>query len=136
VVKGIITEVEAYRGIEDLASHASKGRTKRTEIMFANGGYAYIYLIYGIHWMLNIVTGAEDNPQAVLVRGVNGFYGPGRLTRHLRIDSSFYGEDLCVSNRLWIEKRKTRPSIKTGPRIGIDYAGEYWAGVPWRFWID
>lgn len=135
IARSIITEVEAYRGAGDLACHANKGRTKRTEIMFAPGGFVYIYLIYGIHWMLNIVTGLTDNPQAILIRGVEGFSGPGRVTRQLNIDNSFYGEDLCSSDRLWVEKSNIHPIIETGPRIGVDYAGEYWAKIPWRFWI-
>jgi DNA-3-methyladenine glycosylase len=103
--------------------------------MFAPGGFVYIYLIYGIHWMLNIVTGFTDNPQAILIRGVEGSSGPGRVTRQLNIDNSFYGEDLCSSDRLWVEKSNIHPIIETGPRIGVDYAGEYWAKIPWRFWI-
>ncbi len=84
-VRYMITEVEAYRGSEDLACHASKGRTPRTEIMYSNGGHLYIYLIYGMYWMLNVVTGEENNPQAVLIRGLKEFKGPGRLTKSLGI---------------------------------------------------
>ncbi len=76
-----ITETEAYRGGEDLACHASKGRTARNEVMFGDGGFIYMYLIYGMHWMLNVVTSVEDSPQAVLIRGVREASGPGRLTR-------------------------------------------------------
>jgi DNA-3-methyladenine glycosylase len=82
----IITEVEAYKGAEDKACHANKGRTKRTEIMFHEGGCLYVYLIYGIHWMLNIVTGPANNPQAVLIRGLENYSGPGRVTKLLGID--------------------------------------------------
>jgi DNA-3-methyladenine glycosylase len=135
ITRSIITEVEAYRGTGDLACHANKGRTKRTEIMYATGGFVYIYLIYGIHWMLNIVTGLKESPQAILIRGIEGFSGPGRVTRQLDIDKSFYGEDVCNSERLWIEESGITPIIETGPRIGVDYAGEYWAKIPWRFWI-
>ena len=85
-----VTEVEAYRSSEDKACHASKGRTARTEIMFEEGGRLYIYLIYGMYWMLNIVTGEKDFPQAVLIRGVTEFSGPGRLTKSLCIDKTFY----------------------------------------------
>jgi len=130
---GRITEVEAYRGEEDLACHASKGRTKRTEIMYQRGGFVYIYLIYGMYWMLNIVTAREDVPQAVLIRGVAGVVGPGRITRHLQISGDFYGEDLCSSERLWIENHDETVQIHTSPRIGIDSAGEYWKNKPWRF---
>jgi len=130
-----ITEVEAYRGGEDKACHASKGRTARTELMFQEGGRLYIYLIYGMYWMLNIVTGEKDNPQAVLIRGVEKYRGPGVLTRSLGIDKSFNGEDLVTSERIWIEDAGLAPIIKTSPRIGIDYAGEYWKDRPWRYYI-
>jgi DNA-3-methyladenine glycosylase len=130
-----ITEVEAYRGSEDKACHASKGRTTRTEIMFQEGGRLYIYLIYGMYWMLNIVTGENDNPQAVLIRGLESYKGPGVLTRSLGIDKSFYGEDLVTSERIWIEDAGIIATIKTSPRIGIDYAGEYWKERPWRYYI-
>jgi DNA-3-methyladenine glycosylase len=132
----IITEVEAYRGMEDRACHASKGRTPRTEIMFQEGGKLYIYLIYGMYWMLNIVTGEKDNPQAVLIRGVEEYPGPGRLTKSLGIDRSFYGEDLTLSDRIWFEDTRKIHVVKTSPRIGIDYAGEFWKERPWRYYIN
>jgi DNA-3-methyladenine glycosylase len=131
----LVTEVEAYRGPEDKACHASKGRTSRTEIMYHEGGRLYIYLIYGMYWMLNVVTGGENNPQAVLVRGVESYPGPGKLTKSLGIDRSFYGEDLVTSDRLWFEDAGISPEIKTGERIGIEYAGEYWKTRPWRFYL-
>lgn len=133
--KFVITEVEAYRGKEDLACHASKGRTARTDIMFHEGGRLYIYLIYGMHWMLNIVTAGENIPQAVLVRGVENFPGPGIVTKALGIDRSFYGEDLVTSERIWFEETGNTPHVKTSPRIGVDYAGEYWKTRPWRYFI-
>ncbi|HPT20987.1 MAG TPA: DNA-3-methyladenine glycosylase [Bacteroidales bacterium] len=132
----LITETEAYRGAEDKACHASKGRTERTDVMFLQGGMVYVYLVYGIYWMLNIVTGEEDNPQAVLIRGVEGFKGPGKLTRAMGIDKSFYGEDITRSERIWIEDSMISPVIKTGQRIGIDYAGEYWKTKPWRYYCE
>jgi DNA-3-methyladenine glycosylase len=132
----VITEVEAYRGKEDLACHASKGKTQRTKVMFQHGGLVYVYLIYGMYWMLNFVTGEPDNPQAVLIRGLAGCYGPGKLTRKLAIGKDFYGEDLSTSTRLWIEDRKKAPIIKTSTRIGVDYAVEEWALKPWRFFTD
>jgi DNA-3-methyladenine glycosylase len=131
----MITEVEAYRGNKDRACHASKGRTARTEIMFHEGGKLYIYLIYGMYWMLNIVTGEKDIPQAILIRGVDNYPGPGKLTKFLRIDKSFYGEDLITSERIWIEDPGTTHNIKNGFRIGIDYAGEYWKMRPWRYYL-
>lgn len=134
----LITEVEAYRGEEDLACHASKGRTPRTEVMYHEGGKIYVYLIYGMYWMLNVVTSVKDIPQAVLIRGLEGFNGPGKLTKKLIIDKSFYSEDLFSSRRLWIEPGLNSDEIKfkTTPRIGIDYAGEIYKNKPWRFILD
>jgi DNA-3-methyladenine glycosylase len=129
----LITEVEAYRGEEDKACHASKGRTNRTEIMYHVGGHIYVYLVYGMYWMLNFVTGTQDQPQAVLIRGLENLNGPGILTRHLKIDRSYYGENLCLSNRIWVEDNGYNPEIRTSPRIGIDYSGEPWISKPWRF---
>ena len=129
-----ITETEAYRGVEDLACHASKGRTSRTETMYHTGGAVYVYLIYGMYWMLNIVTGRENDPQAVLIRGFEGLYGPGRITRKLQIDKSFYTEDVTISHRIWIEDDGFKPLYERGTRIGVDYAGE-WKDKLWRFYI-
>ncbi len=131
----IITETEAYRGSEDKACHASKGRTNRTEVMYHDGGRLYVYLVYGIHWMLNIVTGKSENPQAALIRSVKDFTGPGRVTRALGIDRSYNGEDLVSSSRIWIEDSGICAGYKTSERIGIDYAGEYWRTRPWRFYL-
>ena len=128
-----ITEVEAYRGVEDKACHASKGRTSRTEIMYHTGGSVYVYLIYGIYWMLNFVTGDRNEPQAVLIRGLGAITGPGRITRRLEIGSDFYGENLAGSERLWVENSGQQVRVQTGPRIGIDYAGEPWKTLPWRY---
>lgn len=130
-----VTDVEAYRGIEDKACHASKGRTNRTEIMFHEGGRIYVYLIYGVYWMLNIVTGKINEPQAVLIRGLDKYPGPGKLSKSLGIDSSYYGEDISTSERIWFEDAGLLPVISTGPRIGINYAGKYWTSKPWRFFI-
>ncbi len=129
----VITEVEAYWGPKDLASHASKGRTKRTEVIYHEGGLVYVYLIYGMYWLLNFVTGTEEEASAVLIRGVEGISGPGRLGRALKLDKSFYGEDLQTSERIWLEGTKQKPRYFTTPRIGIDYAGEPWKSIPWRF---
>jgi DNA-3-methyladenine glycosylase len=131
----MVTEVEAYRGSEDKACHAFRGRTPRTEIMFHEGGRLYIYLIYGMYWMLNIVTGIENDPQAILIRGVENHTGPGKLTKSLGIDKSYYGEDLVISERIWLEDAGVNPSVKTGTRIGIEYAGEYWKSRPWRYYL-
>ena len=131
----IINEVEAYRGEEDLACHAAKGRTSRTEVLYHEGGRLYVYFIYGMYWMLNVVTGNEDFPQAVLIRGAGDLNGPGLLARALGIDRSFYGEDLTTSDRIWIEDSGIHPEIKTSPRIGVDYSGEIWKAKPWRYYI-
>jgi len=130
-----ITEVEAYRGAEDLACHASKGRTPRTEVMFQEGGKVYVYLIYGMYWLLNFVTGEEGHASAVLIRGIEGFSGPGRLGRELQLDKSFYGENLTSSARLWVEDAEPVSEIKTSKRIGIGYAGDEWENKPWRFYL-
>ena len=134
-----ITEVEAYHGPEDLACHASKGRTTRAEVMFAPGGVWYVYLVYGMHEMLNLVTGPRDFPAAVLIRGVEGVSGPGRLTRTLKIDRRFNGQPADRSRGLWIEDDGFEPppeEVSATPRIGIDYAGEPWISKPWLFVLD
>lgn len=132
----IITETEAYRGEKDLACHASKGRTPRTEVMYREGGHLYMYLIYGMYWMLNVVTSIVGVPQAVLFRGLREASGPGRLTRLIKVDKDFYGEDLASSDRIWVEECKTLTPYTTGPRVGIDYAGEPWKDMPWRFLMN
>ncbi|MBW6500427.1 MAG: DNA-3-methyladenine glycosylase [Bacteroidales bacterium] len=134
-LKFMITETEAYRGNEDMACHASRGRTKRTEVMFGVGGLVYVYFVYGMYWMFNVVTSVENDPQAVLIRGIEGFNGPGRLAREIGIDRTYYGEDLTVSSRIWIEDSGLKPVIRSSHRIGVDYAGEYWSTRPWRYLI-
>ncbi|MDR2122104.1 MAG: DNA-3-methyladenine glycosylase [Flavobacteriaceae bacterium] len=129
----IITETEAYLGEEDLACHASKGRTTRTEILYHEGGKVYVYLIYGMYWMLNFVTGTENHPQAVLIRSVEKCEGPGRVGKLLQLNKDFYGEDLALSKRIWVENSGITPDFKTTSRIGVDYAGEVWKNKPWRF---
>jgi len=129
----IITETEAYRGKEDLACHASKGRTPRTEVMYHDGGLVYVYLIYGMYWMLNFVTSIENEPQAVLIRGLQDLNGPGKLTKHLQLDKSFYGEDLSSSQRIYVTEGLKDVKYITSTRIGIDYAGDIWKNMPWRY---
>ncbi len=133
IIRRMITEVEAYRGEEDLGCHASKGRTARTEVMYQPGGVIYVYLIYGMYWMLNFVTGQRNNPQAVLIRGLDGIWGPGKITRELKIDGSFYGASLVDSGNIWIEDDGSSVQYITKTRIGIDYAGETWKNKLWRF---
>ena len=130
-----ITEVEAYRGRDDMACHASRGITPRTEVMFREGGLLYMYLVYGMHWMMNIVTAGAGIPQAVLIRGLDKVSGPGRLTRHLGLNRTFNGESLIQSERIWLEDAERPSNILTGPRIGIDYAGEPWISIPWRYYL-
>ena len=133
VKKFVISEVEAYSGNGDLACHASKGKTPRTEVMFREGGVVYVYFIYGMYWMLNIVTGKENDASAVLIRGVEGISGPGRVGKTLQLDKSFSGENLFKSERIWIENSEKTVNYSTSPRIGINYAGEPWISKPWRF---
>ena len=130
-----ITETEAYRGVEDRACHASKGRTPRTEVMFQEGGTVYVYLIYGQYWLLNLVAGIDGDASAVLIRGVEGFPGPGRVGRELQLDRSFYGESLINSQRIWVEDAELVSEIFTSKRIGIEYSGEEWSGKLWRFYL-
>ncbi|MCX6258744.1 MAG: DNA-3-methyladenine glycosylase [Bacteroidia bacterium] len=137
ILRKKITEVEAYRGHEDLACHASKGRTPRTEIMFHSGGVIYIYLVYGMYWMLNIVSGPDDHPQALLIRSLEGCTGPGKVTKLLETGKDFYGEDLGISSRLWIEENDIPgKTFITTPRVGVDYAGDYWKNINWRFQLS
>ena len=135
----LITEVEAYEGPQDKASHASKGRTKRTEVMFGPAGVFYVYLVYGMYEMLNIVTGPKDHPAAVLIRGIEGISGPGRLTKRLKIKRSLSGKKAIQESGLWIEDRGVKiykNDIKKTPRIGVDYAGPVWSRKHYRFVLE
>ncbi|OHT07844.1 DNA-3-methyladenine glycosylase family protein [Tritrichomonas foetus] len=131
-----ILEVEAYCGEHDLACHASKGRTQRTEAMYSEGGHVYVYLIYGMYWLLNITTGKKDSPQAALIRSISGASGPGRAGRLLKLDKSFYNEDLTTSSRIWLEDMGETLTYECTPRIGIKYAGKPWVDKLWRFVHD
>ena len=134
--RGEIVETEAYLGAKDPASHAFRGPTPRNQVMFGPAGFWYVYLIYGVHWMLNIVTGPKKYPAAVLIRGVQGVSGPGRLTKHFKIQREFNGKKATAANKLWIEDRGTevlRSEIRTTPRVGVDYAGPLWSQKPYRF---
>ncbi len=154
-----IVETEAYIGPTDTACHASKGRTSRTEVMFGPPGRAYVYLVYGMHSMLNLVTEAEDFPAAVLIRAaapVEGIdmmranrhlknpqskhltNGPGKLCQALAIDRTLNNWDVTLGQTLWIEQGESMPEnlIVTGSRIGIDYAEPKDRDVPWRFWLE
>lgn len=134
-----IVETEAYVGEHDLACHASKGRTKRTEVMFGPAGHAYVYLIYGMYDMLNIVTGDDGVAQAVLIRaaepltkGIEKTDGPGKLTRALDITTSRHNGLSLVKPPLFLEDGEPPTRIAVTPRIGVDYAGE-WKDAPLRF---
>ncbi|MBK8278070.1 MAG: DNA-3-methyladenine glycosylase [Nitrospira sp.] len=138
-IAGKIVEVEAYIGEEDKACHASKGRTARTEVLFGPPGMSYVYLIYGMYHMLNVVTERPDFPAAVLIRAieVDGelIDGPGKLCRELGIDRSLHRVDLTQGRAIWFEdrgQRVPRNQVGTFSRIGVDYAG-LWAKKPWRF---
>jgi DNA-3-methyladenine glycosylase len=156
-VSGRVVEVEAYLGAEDRAAHSYGGRrTRRTETMFAVGGTAYVFFVYGMHHQFNVVTGPEGQPHAVLVRAVEPeegvelmrerrparkerelTSGPGKLCRALGLDLSFDGEDLTRGGRAWLEETGVRlkpDEIASGPRIGVAYAAED-ALKPWRFWV-
>jgi DNA-3-methyladenine glycosylase len=147
---GRIVETEAYIGPDDKACHASRGRTPRTEIMFGRAGHAYVYLIYGFHYMLNIVTEAIDLPAAVLIRAVEPFAGvelmqarrgtqrlrslasgPGKLCQAFAIDRTLNGEDLCAKAIYIQDRNETAPKVVTTSRIGVEYAGT-WKRKPWR----
>src|SRR3989338_3680082 len=130
-----IIETEAYDGFHDRASHASRGKTPRTEVMFGKAGHWYVYLVYGMHNMLNIVCGSEGYPSAVLIRAVCGINGPARLTKRLGITRALNKKSASKTSGLWIEQgvRVSPKTIQRTPRVGVPYAGEMWANKKWRF---
>ena len=127
-----ITETEAYCGESDTACHASKGRTKRTEVMYMAAGTVYIYLCYGMHWMLNIVTGEENQPEAVLIRACVEAPGPGRLTKKLGITGQL-NRGSILGEELWIEDDGFSCAVTAHERVGIGYASEEDQARLWRF---
>lgn len=132
----MIVETEAYHGESDRACHARFGRTPRTEVMYRGGGVWYVYLCYGVHEMLNLVVGPPDWPAAILIRGVDGAIGPGRVTKALAVDRTLNATAADRSSGLWIEDRGVRmprSRVEAGPRVGIDYAGPVWSAKRWRF---
>lgn len=154
-----IVETEAYCGAEDSACHAHRRRSPRTEAMFGPAGHAYVYLVYGMHWLLNVVTEPEDSPCAVLIRAVEPTAneaamratrqavgkqlsnGPGKLTRALSIDKALYGHDMTQAGKLWISQATQNAAIgaeaiASGPRVGIDYAQPEHRDAPWRLWLE
>ncbi|MBI1834014.1 MAG: DNA-3-methyladenine glycosylase [Candidatus Andersenbacteria bacterium] len=152
-----ICEVECYAGENDGASHARRGKTKRTEVMFGEAGYAYIYLIYGMYNCLNVVTDKKDFPAAVLIRGaipIEGFnnktplkallakqallLGPGKMCREMHITRTLNKENLATSTQLYVADDGfivSAKNIQTTPRINVDYAGEH-ARLPWRYVVS
>ncbi len=135
-ISGMITEVEMYDGFRDKGSHASRGMTERNKIMFGPAGYWYPYFTYGMHWLVNISTREKGYPAAVLIRATERAYGPARTTKYFHIDKVFYGKPATRKAGLWIEDRGAvikKSRIKKSPRVGIDYAGEYWKKKKWRY---
>ncbi len=131
-----VTEIEIYEGTEDKASHASRRRTPRNEVMFFAGGFFYVYLCYGMYWMLNIVCGTDAYPSAILIRGAGEIAGPGRLTRDLKIDRTFDRQLASPQASLYFAESqlKVDPSeIARTPRIGIDSVEPVWRDKPLRF---
>jgi DNA-3-methyladenine glycosylase len=127
----VITETEAYLGPHDRACHSARGRTARTEVMFGPPGTLYIYLVYGLHWMLNVVTGRPGS--AVLLRSAGGANGPGRLGAALALTGALNGKAAEPSTGLWFEDRPAAGRVVATPRIGIDYAGQFWSRRKLRF---
>jgi DNA-3-methyladenine glycosylase len=159
-LSGVIVECEAYIGQDDTACHASRGRTRRNEVMFGPPGHAYVYFTYGMHWMLNVVTEAEGFPAAVLLRAIQPVEGietmralrhaqgnlraereltggPARLSQALAIDKTLNGADLVAGDSLWLEPDVSVPEDKVGrgPRIGVQSAAERDRLAPRRFWV-
>jgi DNA-3-methyladenine glycosylase len=139
LLRSRLSETEAYLGPDDLASHASKGRTPRTEVLFGVPGRAYVYLIYGLHEMLNFVVGATGHGQGVLIRAAvplddwhADLSGPGRLTRALEISRTHNGLDLTGTELYLLDNPDYQPAVQTTKRIGIDYA-RHWKDAPLRF---
>lgn len=153
-VGGTIVEVEAYSGPEDLAAHSSRGRTARNAVMFGPPGHLYVYLVYGLHYCLNVVTGPGNKPEAVLIRALEideGLEsarqrrgprapdarlaaGPGNVGQALGVDRTLNGTDLLLGPVLVEPRLGPMPMTHSGPRVGVDYAG-HWAARPMRFWI-
>ena len=127
-----ISETEAYCGVEDTACHAHKGRTNRTEVLYADAGTIYVYLCYGMHWLLNVVTGDAEDPQAVLIRACVDYCGPGKLTKALQI-TGHLNRGSILGEELWIEDDGFACEVVTDKRVGIGYASQEDQDRPWRF---
>ncbi len=130
----MITETEAYKGTDDTACHAHKGKTERTKILWERAGTVYVYICYGVHYLINIVTGDEGDPQAVLIRACEGKYnGPGKLTKQLGIDMSANRQKIYDNETMWIEDTGIKALIKREKRVGIGYARQKDIDRPWRY---
>lgn len=130
-----IAETESYCGEADTACHAHKGRTKRTEVLYAKAGTIYIYLCYGMHWLLNIVTGESEQPEAVLIRACVDAMGPGKLTKTLGITGDLNRESITQSD-LWIEDDGFVCRVTNDKRVGIGYASREDQDRLWRFKME
>ena len=130
-----ITETEGYCGEEDTACHAHKGRTKRTEVLYADAGTVYVYLCYGIHNLMNIITGDVDDPQGVLIRACEGYGGPGKLTKYLGITRE-HNRLSVFGDEIWVEDDGKQFDITTAARVGIGYASPEDQARPWRFILN
>ncbi len=134
-----ITELEVYDGLEDKASHANRGKTERNKVMFQEAGCFYVYLVYGVHLMLNVVCRESGYPSAILIRGSKEISGPGKLTKYLNIDKSINNKNISKNTGLWFEDRGfvlDKREIKKTKRIGIEYAGPIWSKKLYRFLIE
>lgn len=131
-----ITETEAYCGEEDTACHAHKGRTKRTEVLYGKSGVMYVYLCYGMHWLMNVVTGEEGTPQAVLFRAGENLNGPAKLTKALGVTGEQNLQSLVENPQIWIEDDGIKHTYHTDTRVGIAYATQEFRDKQWRFILD
>ena len=131
-----ITETEVYRGEEDTACHAHKGRTKRTEVLYGKSGVIYVYLCYGMHWLMNVITGEEEQPQGVLIRAGEGFNGPAKLTKALGVTGEQNLKSFVDSDEIWIEDDGEKYDYHTDTREGIAYATEEYREKQWRFVLN
>lgn len=131
-----ITETEAYCGEKDTACHAHKGRTRRTEALYGESGTVYVYLCYGMHWLLNVITGGKENPQGVLFRAGEGCGGPAKLTKKLGVTGELNLRSFIDNPVIWIEDDEEKHSFHTEKRVGINYAAQEDIDRLWRFVLD
>lgn len=136
IIRQRITETEAYGTAEDTACHAHKGRTPRNEVLYMEGGLVYVYLCYGVHWLLNVITGDVESPQGVLIRACEDAPGPGRLTKAAGINGNFNRMYYCEESGIWFEDDGFECDIRTDKRVGIGYASQEDQDRQWRFIMD